>query len=789
MLAYVFPGQGSQQKGMGSELFGEFKELTAVADQVLGYSIVDLCLHDAQNLLGRTNYTQPALFTVNALMYLKKTRLTGEKPDYMAGHSLGEYSALFAAGAFDFETGLKIVKKRGELMSAATGGGMAAVIGLTEAEIRRIIADNQLNAIDVANLNTPKQIVISAPKAEIEKAQPIFEAAGATRYVVLNVSGAFHSRYMEDARIEFERYLDQFTFSQLNIPVISNVTARPYQVSELKKNMILQVTHSVKWDETIRYLMGKGIADIFQIGPGNILTGMVNTIKREAEPLIVPEEAEVAAVSEAVVFSETKTVLPVEPPLSLNEKRKESERTDCEGGNGNLHISAASLGSAEFKKDYGLKYAYVTGGMYRGIASREMVVQVGKSGMLGFLGTGGMDLERLETEIQSIQNELKKGEAYGLNLLHHPENPRREEEMVDLFSRYGIKNIEAAAFISLTPALVKYRLQGLANNEDGTVTTRNRILAKVSRPEVAEAFLSPPPERIVKVLLEQNKITPQQAEMARQIPMADDITVEADSGGHTDGGVAYALMASVQKLRDELMERYRYSKRVRIGAAGGIGAPAAVAAALILGADYIVTGSINQCTVEAGTSNLVKDMLQKINVQDTDYCPAGDMFEIGAKVQVLKSGVFFPARANKLYELYKQYNSIEEIDAQTQKQIQEKYFKKSFETIFTECKSFYPVEAIERAEKNPKQKMAMIFKWYFGYSTQLALQGVEENKVDFQVHCGPALGAFNQWVKGTELEDWRNRHVNEIGIRLMEGAAEVLNQKFKSLFGGKAPTV
>jgi len=201
----------------------------------------------------------------------------------------------------------------------------------------------------------------------------------------------------------------------------------------------------------------------------------------------------------------------------------------------------------------------------------------------------------------------------------------------------------------------------------------------------------------------------------------------------------------------------------------------------MMGADFIVTGSINQCTVEAGTSVRVKELLQQINVQDTDYAPAGDMFELGAKVQVLKRGVFFPARANKLFELYRQFKSLDEIDDKTKTQIQEKYFHKSFSEIYQEIKSFYPSQEIEKAEQNPKHKMALIFRWYFGNSTQLALKGIEDGIVDYQVHCGPALGAFNQWVKGTDLENWANRHVDEIGIKLMEETALLLNQRIQEI--------
>ncbi|MBU3187803.1 ACP S-malonyltransferase [Clostridium estertheticum] len=741
MLAYVFPGQGSQQKGMGKEIFDEYKEYIAIADKILGYSIKEMCMEDSDSKLEQTQFTQPVLYVINTLSYLKKIKDDLVKPDYLAGHSLGEYSALFAAGVFDFETGLKIVKKRGELMSQATYGGMAAIIGFTSEKIKEILQNYKLNTIDIANLNTPTQIVISGPIDNIRNAKDVFEKEGVKAYIILKVSGAFHSRYMSEARDRFELFLEQFKFNKLTIPVIANLNARPYKDEEVRTNIINQITHSVRWCDSIRYLMGKEDMEIIQVGPGTVISELVKSIQDESEP----------------------------------KKVDESDRR--------FVVRALSLGDKEFKKDYNLKYAYLTGGMYRGVASKEMVVKMGKAGMMGFLGTGGLEVEQIESKIKYIQKELCKNQAYGMNFLANMYNPLIEEKNIDLFIKYGIRNIEASAFINMTPALVRYRVNGLKYNSQGIVTHINRIIAKVSRPEVAEVFLSPPPKYIIEKLLMENKITHEEAIMSSKISMCDDLCVEADSGGHTDHGVAYVLMPVIIKLRDEMMKKFKYAKEIRVGAAGGIGTPEAALAAFMLGADFILTGSINQCTVEADTSDSAKDLLQQMNVQDTEYAPAGDMFEIGAKVQVLKKGLFFPSRANKLYDLYKRYKSLDEIDEKTRNQIQDRYFKRSFNDVYEETRSFFlkrnPKE-IEKAEKNPKYKMALIFRWYFNYSSRLALSGNMENKVDYQVHCGPALGAFNQWIKGTEMEDWKNRNVDKIAVMIMVETAKLLENRFNS---------
>ncbi|GAA0835814.1 ACP S-malonyltransferase [Bifidobacterium pullorum subsp. gallinarum] len=781
MLAYVFPGQGAQKKGMGEGLFDEFKDLTAQADRILGYSIKRLCLEDPDSELNKTQFTQPALYTVSALSYFKKVMDSGSRVDFVAGHSLGEYNALLAAGAYDFATGLKLVQKRGELMSRAAGGGMAAVIGLSENKLAEVLQEYKLDRIDIANLNSPHQIVISGAKADMDHAMKVLEShKDVTMCIPLRTSGAFHSRHMEDAAREFEAFLENFTFQSLRIPVISNVHARRYRPTEIKYNLVQQITSSVKWTESIRYLMGLGVQEYEEVGPGRVLTDLIARIRTEASPLIVDEpEVVEESVAESVNEELIESAAQIPSVLESTTMEVSGAEPPAPVPSSEYHILPSSLGSAEFRRDYNLKYAYMTGAMYRGIASKEMVVRMGQAGMMGFFGAGGLKLPQIADAIQYIQRELSQGQSYGMNLVHNPTEPEIEEQTVDLFLQSGVRVMEAAAFMNITPALVKYRAKGLTRDVHGRIVSSKKIIAKVSRPEVAEAFLSPAPERIITKLREENKITPEEALMLREMPVADDICAEADSGGHTDGAVAYALMPAMIKLRDEMMDKYRYHKKIRIGAAGGIGTPDAISAALTLGADFIVTGSINQCTLEAGTSDEAKDLLQQMNVQDTEYAPAGDMFEMGARVQVLKKGLFFPARSNKLYDLYRQYNSIDEIDEKTKAQIQDKYFKRSFESVYDMVRTRYP-QIVEKAERNPKYKMAMIFRWYFSYSTRLALQGDPENKVDYQIHCGPALGAFNQWVKGTELEQWRNRRVDEIAEKLMVETAALLNQRYKS---------
>jgi malonyl CoA-acyl carrier protein transacylase len=286
MTAFLFPGQGSQKKGRGQGLFDltEYVSTEKEVDALLGYSMRELCLADSANRLKETQYTQPALYVTNALYHYKAVR-DGLRAVYLAGHSLGEYNALLAGGAFDFLTGLRLVKKRGELMAQARNGAMAAIIGLAEDKIARVLAEHGLGGIDVANFNSSSQTVISGPAEDIRRAGPAFEAAGATMYFPLPVSAAFHSRYMEGAAKAFADHVAPMTFQAPSIPVIANVTAQPYPTENasesIKSLLVKQITGSVQWVRSIRYMLSRGVADFKEVGPGNVLTKLTQQIQQQ----------------------------------------------------------------------------------------------------------------------------------------------------------------------------------------------------------------------------------------------------------------------------------------------------------------------------------------------------------------------------------------------------------------------------------------------------------------------------------------------------------------------------
>jgi PfaD family protein len=441
-----------------------------------------------------------------------------------------------------------------------------------------------------------------------------------------------------------------------------------------------------------------------------------------------------------------------------------------------LPFGPTDLGDAGFKSIYGTKYALYSGSMANGISSEELVIAMGNAGFMGFFGSGGLLPARVEKAIERIRTGIK-GKPYGFNLLNSPFEPALEHGMMDLFLKHGIRTIEASAYLTVTASLVRYRAAGLSRLPDGSIRIENRIIAKVSRKEIASKFLQPPSEEVLKQLVADGKISEEQAEMARFVPMADDITVEADSGGHTDNRPLVGVLPSIIRLRDAMQAKHKFAQPVRIGAGGGIGTPSAALAAFMMGAAYVVTGSINQSCLEAGASEHTRNLLAQMDSPDVAMAPASDMFEMGVRVQVLKRGTMFAMRAQKLYEIYQRYESIEEIPSAEREKLEATIFQRNLDDVWLECVKFFTERdprQIERAEKSAKDKMALVFRWYLGLSSRWSNIGEKGREMDYQIWTGPAMGAFNDWVKGTYLESPANRNVADVSMQIMNGAAYLM---------------
>lgn len=483
-----------------------------------------------------------------------------------------------------------------------------------------------------------------------------------------------------------------------------------------------QICSPVRWTETVRYLMGKGEFTFEELGPGSVLGKLVATTRAEAQPLPVAQPGPAPAA-------------PVPAPAPV-------------GGVPAPDLAGPqSLGAAAFRERYGLRHACIAGAMYGGVSGPELLVRLAKSGGMGFLGTGGLPLEEVASALDALRRELGTDLPYGANLLHQYADPQRESALVELFLRAGVRTVEASGFERITPALVRYRLGG------------GRVLAKVSGTEMAAAFLDPAPPALVWQLVEEGQVSAQDAERFARLPMADDLCVEVGAGWYDAPGTLATVLPAVLRLRDA---RGGAGPRIHVGAAGGIGTPEAAAAAFVLGADYLLTGSINQCTPQAATSEAVKDLLQELDVHDTALAPAAEGFERGMRAQVAARGVLLPAKAGTLHELWRRHGSFDEIAPATRHRIETKFLHGTFQ------------EAAAGSGTDAKRQLAAGFRCYLDRGFDLARRGVPDRRADYLVYCGPAMGAFNSWVAGTALEPWRSRDVDTITAHLMSGTAALL---------------
>ncbi|HUP23083.1 MAG TPA: PfaD family polyunsaturated fatty acid/polyketide biosynthesis protein [Thermoanaerobaculia bacterium] len=451
------------------------------------------------------------------------------------------------------------------------------------------------------------------------------------------------------------------------------------------------------------------------------------------------------------------------------------------------------LGDRSFTEIHEVRFPYVAGEMANGIATPRMVIEMARAGFLGFFGAAGLAPDRVESALDEIAGALGSGNgarSWGSNLIHSPNETSIEEAIADLYIRRGVARVSASAYMGLTPHIVRYAATGLRRDAGGRILRRHHVFAKISRSEVARRFLEPAPAGMLEALAAAGKITREEAALAREVPVAENITVESDSGGHTDNRPLVALFPTILALRDQIEAERGYHRPICLGAAGGLGTPGAVAAAFALGASYVLTGSINQACVESGLSESGRAMLAQADLADVVMAPAADMFELGVKVQVLKRGTMFASRAKKLHDLYRGYDSLESLPAEERQRLERDILLASVEKAWADTRAYWlardPVE-VERAERDAKHRMALVFRAYLGQASRWAISGLEDRRLDYQIWCGPAMGAFNAWTKGSFLAAPENRSVVQVARNLMEGAAVITRAQQLRTFGVPVP--
>lgn len=434
------------------------------------------------------------------------------------------------------------------------------------------------------------------------------------------------------------------------------------------------------------------------------------------------------------------------------------------------------LGDRSFAEVHGTRFPYVSGAMANGIATTRLVMEMARGGYLGFFGAAGLGLDRIRVAVDELVGALGvDGLPWGCNLIHSPNEPALEAAAADLYIQRGVRKVSAAAFMSLSPSIVRYAYSGLHRDANGVIQRPNMVFAKISRPEVARHFMNPAPKGMLDALVADGLLTAGEAELGRTLPVAEDFTIESDSGGHTDNRPLAPLFSTIQALRDEIMSARGYTRPIRLGAAGGIGTPQAVASAFALGASYVLTGTVNEACVESGLSDEGKVMLAGAGLADVTMAPAADMFELGVDLQVLKRGTMFAPRAKRLYELYRAFPSLDAIPRSEISEL-EKILGSSVADCWALTREFWmdrDANQVTRAEADPRHKMALTFRSYLGLSSRWSIVGESSRKMDYQIWCGPAMGAFNAWTAGSFLSEPSNRTVSQVANNLMEGAAVI----------------
>ncbi|GLK76849.1 hypothetical protein GCM10008171_21030 [Methylopila jiangsuensis] len=393
MRAALFSGQGAQRRGMGGELFARFPDQVRIADRTLGYSVAELCLEDPRDELSRTAFTQPAIYVVSVLAYLQDADVHGA-PAFVAGHSVGEYAALTAAGVFDFETGLRLVQRRAALMARADGGGLTAVVGASPAEVEEMLRLPELAELEAANFNTPTQTVVGGPRAALERLERRCAEMG-RRAVRLNVSGAFHTGAMRTAAAAFADVVRLVPFAPPRIPVALNLTGELHAGEDLRDVLSRHIASPVRWSGCVGALLRAG-ASVFVEFPGaGVLSRMTEEIRRTAPPAARRAEG------------------PLGRPL-------------------------------------------VAGSLGRGMAGPEMVGALARADVTAFLDGEGVPDDRLEAELQELLRDPALAPRVGASLaltLRRDDERRR----ADLFIRVGVQNLELRGYERPSDAVRRYR--------------------------------------------------------------------------------------------------------------------------------------------------------------------------------------------------------------------------------------------------------------------------------------------------------------------------------------------
>ncbi|WP_432168932.1 ACP S-malonyltransferase [Streptomyces sp. 1222.5] len=788
-VVWAFPGQGSQRKDMGAGLFDRHPGVVARADAVLGRSVRELCAD--QEALRDTRALQPVLYTISALTYLDLAA-RGPQPDFMIGHSLGEYSALYASGAVDFETGLRLVVARAEIMGGTSGGGMLAVVGLDVDRLREVLRREGADDIDLANHNSPVQSVLSGPEESIRGLAPVLRRAGAGKCVLLHISVAAHSRYMAEAARRLGAVLDTVTFREPRVPVVSNVTARPHRADEIATRLREHMCQGVRWWESLAHLVDQGVTDLVEIGPGNVLTKLWAVARAELPGPAAGEETVAGARTEAEAEAGAETEVsgaarrvPADAPRAVPPSL--GAVTPAEGPPGAPSRARAGrpaaerLGAARFRERYGLRLAWVASGTGDGAVGEEVCRAAREAGLAAFADPMGPSAcsgptgpavlagPAGATVADPVRDEARTEEAavgalvpavtaaarhgWGIGLRAGPGADR----LVTLLLARGVRHVEADHPYGPDAALVRFRFTGARRTPAGTPVARRHVLARVSGLDQAAAFLRPPSPALLAELVRTGGLSAPEADAARELPVASDLAVQAPAGWHADGADAYQLLPSVAALA----ARGPGPEPVHVGLRGVVGTPEQAATAFALGAAFLVSTSLTACAPNARLSAELGRTLTELGDDDITWAPTERYATLGVPARVVRRGTLFPARANLLHRLLRAHRFLAEVPEARRRHIEEE--------VLGGPAAEPPPGAVDGGVRT-----ADVFRWYVRETARRTSAGDPVRPLDHQLPCDPELTHFNRAAVGTELAARQARTPGAVAGHLLTKAAELL---------------
>ncbi|MEU4594511.1 acyltransferase domain-containing protein [Micromonospora aurantiaca (nom. illeg.)] len=731
MRAWVFPGQGSQHPGMGEGLLDRFPAECATAERLIGVPPAQLCRDARGEYLGRTRYVQPAVFLVSVLAARAALADGRPPPEVVAGHSLGEYAALHLAGCLDFDSALSLVVRRGRLMESVTGGGMVAVLGLPLSRVTELLAG--IPDVDLANHNLPDQFVLAGSTAGIRAVVDAVPRLGTGRCVPLAVSVPAHSRFMAGAAEAFAVALRDVTPGPPSIPVVSNVTGSPHVPGEIPGTLLRHFVEPVRWWDTMCLLARSGVTEPVEVGPGEVLTKMW---RRAAGSLPAPVPGGPLAPAAPVPLpapvpppAPATSVAPAAPAaLPVTAPAAPVARGPALGPPSATASRPRPAGSPGLRSDYGIRYACLAGSSPFGVTSPAFLRRLSEAGLLGFFGAQGL----APPEIRAALAELRDVRRYGMAWPSGGD----ERALCDLYLAHDVRHVEVTGPLAVvSPQLVRFR------HGDGP----RQVLVRAPDLATAVRFLRPADPATVRTLAAAGHLDGGAAGAAAREAVATDVAVERD---------AHALVPALVALRD------REAPGARIGVAG-VGTPAAVAAAFALGADFVVTTTVNQCTAEAATSDAAKDLLAALDVTDIREAPDPDLFELGARSPVAHRGTLFAARAEELYRMFLRYDRLADVGPRRLAELERTHFGRPLDEVRAD---------LGVAGRDDRRVLASVCAAYCREATAAALRGTPGQRLNYRVPASTDVGAFNRLVAAEPLADWRARHAESVTERLLSEA-------------------